>query len=269
MILTDLEGDHIKLDVGDYKATRKLIMEAKPDIILHLAAATDVDRCEKDKSWAYTCNMEGTKNVAMVAKDCKAFMVYMSTGSVFSGKLNRPARETDIADPVNIYGASKFAGEKEVGSILKDFLIVRAGWVMGGGPAKDKKFVGKIMEKILSGERVLKVINDKFGSPIYAKDLLKGIKELLSLNKYGIYHMVNENAHRCSRYDITKAIKEILKKEGLNIEPVSSDAFSLLAPRALSEELDNFKLKQMGLDFMRPWEAALEEYLKEDWGLSA
>lgn len=267
LMLTDIEGDYERLDVTDDRETEKLISQVRPDIVLHLAAATDVDRCEEDRTWAYKCNRDGTRNVAMACKNCNAIMVYISSGSVFSGKLNRPARESDIPDPVNIYGMSKLAGEREVISILKRFYIVRAGWMMGGGIGKDKKFIGKIMKKILSGEKNLRVINDRFGSPIYAKDLLAGIKRLLSINGYGIYHMVNGNEHRCSRYDITIALKEILKMKDLDVQAFSFDEFTLFAPRSYSEELENFRLEQEGLNFMRPWKDALREYLVEGWGL--
>lgn len=267
LFLTDIEGDYERLDVTDYKGTQKLISQVKPDVVLHLAATTDVDKCEEDNGWAYKCNRDGTKNVAMACKDCNALMVYISSGSVFSGRLNRPAREADIPDPVNIYGMSKLAGEIEVGSILKRFYIIRTGWMMGGGSSKDKKFIGKIMKRILSGEKNLRIINDRFGSPIYAKDLLMGIKRLLFMDNSGIYHMVNSRSHRCSRYDIALAIKAILKKEDLKIVPVSFGEFSLFAPRSYSEELENFRLKQENLNFMRSWKDALGEYLTEDWDL--
>lgn len=268
MSCTDINGDYPKLDVVNTGQTKKMIQDANPDIVLHLAAATDVDKCEKDPDWAYACNKDGTRNVAMACRDSGATMVYLSSGSVFSGRLERPAKETDEPDPVNTYGKSKLAGEREVQSILNKFYIVRAGWMMGGGPEKDKKFIGKIMKKILGGEKHLKVINDKFGSPVYAKDLLLGIKKLLNINSgFGVYHMVNANERSSSRYDITVAIKEILKKDNLNIEPVSSEAFDLAAPRAFSEELENFNLKKMKLDFMQPWKNALKEYLSEDWNL--
>ena len=138
--------------------------------------------------------------------------------------------------------------------------------MIGGGPDKDKKFVGKIMKKILDGEKRLKIIDDKFGSPVYAKDLIAGLEALLQIdNSYGLYHMVNANEGESSRYDITVAIKDILKNDSLEIEPVSSDAFNLSAPRARSEALENYKLKKMKLEIMKPWQDALSRYLNEEW----
>lgn len=267
LVLTDVSSGYINLDVTDEKATRELMEKHRPDILLHLAAATDVDRCERDALWAHRCNVDGTRNVALACRDTGVMMIYMSSGSVFSGRLHRPARETDEPDPVNVYGKSKLAGENEVKLLLKDYLIVRAGWMLGGGVEKDKKFVGKIMKRILGGDKHLKVINDKFGSPVYAKDLLKGIKVLLDQEMRGIYHMANQNSGRCSRYEIMLAIKEILGLDDFKVEPVTSAAFNLSAPRALSEELENFRLTQMGLGIMRPWREALEDYLLTDWRL--
>lgn len=265
LFLTDIARGYIGLDVRDIKKTKKIIKEIKPHIIFHMAAATDVDRCDKDKKWAYDCNREGTKNVALAAKEEGSFMFYISSGSVFSGKRNEPAKETDRPDPINTYGLSKLAGEKEVENLVKKYCIIRTGWMMGGGPEKDKKFVGKIMKKITSGEETLYVTNDRFGSPIYARDLLIGIKKLLNLGKTGFYHMVNEGTCGCSRYDIAQEIKNIMKFKNLEIKPISTRDFKLYAERSLSEELDNYRLKEEGMDLMRPWKTALLEYLNKEW----
>ena len=149
LTFSDISGHFEKLDVTDPIVAKEVILKIKPHIVLHLAAITDVDMCQRDEKLAYKCNQSGTKNVALACKDINAAMIYISSGSVFSGALGRPARETDAPDPVNIYGKSKLAGEKEVSSILKKYYIIRAGWMIGGGPDKDKKFVGKIMKKIL------------------------------------------------------------------------------------------------------------------------
>ena len=181
LVFTDIVGNCKKLDVRNKKATKKMILEIMPDIVLHLAAAIDVDRCEKDKTWAYECNRDGTRNVAMACKSCNATLIYLSSGSVFSGNLNRPARE----------------------------------------------------------------------------------KEFLPFKKYGIYHMVNGDG--CSRYDIIIAIRTILNLENLKVDPISSSEFTLSAPRSRSEELENFRLKKMGLNLTRSWKDALKEYLVEEW----
>ena len=133
--------------------------------------------------------------------------------------------------------------------------------MMGGG-RKDVKFVGKIAQKILSGEKQLKVVNDRFGSPTYAKDLVGGIQRLLDSSKEGIYHLVN--GWGCHRYDMALEIRRILNKE-VEILPVSSSHFSLDANRATSEEIMNQRLITEGDNWMRGWKEALEDYLLNDY----
>jgi len=133
---------------------------------------------------------------------------------------------------------------------------------MIGGGNNDKKFVGKITQKIMSGEKNIKVVNDKFGSITYAKDLLYGIKNLINTEKFGIYHMTNGGMY--SRYDIAMEIVNILGKDNIILTSVSSDEFSLPASRGYSEALENHRLNLMGLNYMRPWKEALKEYVKKE-----
>ena len=133
---------------------------------------------------------------------------------------------------------------------------------MIGGGKNDKKFVRKIMDKIMSEVKSIKVVNDKFGSITYAKDLLCGIKELIKTERFGIYHMTNEGVH--SRYDIAKEMLNILGKSNVEIVPVSSDEFPLPAPRGRSEAMENYNLGLINLNYMRPWRDALKEYIETE-----
>jgi len=112
------------------------------------------------------------------------------------------------------------------------------------------------------GKNPLQVVNDKWGSPTYAKDLLSGIRRLLQTGYYGLYHMVNTGC--CSRYEVALAIREALQRPEVTIVPVSSDHFPLPAPRARSEAMRNLKLELLGLNLMRPWRAALTEYVQTE-----
>ena len=107
-----------------------MIKQKRPDYVLHLAAATDVDRCETDPEWAFKVNAEGTRNIALACKESGAIMIYMSTGAVFSGEKNRPYIETDQVSPSNRYGVSKYEGEKMVQSLLDKFYIVKRIWIL-------------------------------------------------------------------------------------------------------------------------------------------
>lgn len=261
IIPTDIVDGYLHLDVEDSDSILRLVNKKRPDYVLHLAAATDVDRCETESEWAFKVNVEGTRNVAMACKDLDITMVYISTGAVFNGEKKDPYIEDDKISPSNKYGVSKFEGEQIVRTLLSKFYIVRSSWMIGGGKA-DKKFVGKIMAKIMSGENHIRAVNDKFGSITYAKDLLSGIKELIKTDKFGVYHMANDGMH--SRYDIAKEIVNIMGKRGVEVVAVGSDKFPLPAPRGRSEALENHKLNLMNLNHMRPWKEALKEYVKEE-----
>ena len=261
LILTDIVEGFAPLDVRDPSAVMKTLASARPDWVLHLAAATDVDRCEQDPDWAYHSNAIGTQNVALACQEAGAPLVCISTAGVFWGDKPDPYIEFDTPRPANVYGRSKLAGEQIIGALLERFYIVRSGWMMGGGK-KDKKFVGKMVRFILEGKDALRVVNDKWGSPTYAKDLLRGIRRLCDTGYYGLYHM--SNTGRCSRYEMALAVCQALRRPEIQVQPISSEEFPLPAPRADSEAMRNLKLQLLGLDSMRPWQDALREYVQTE-----
>lgn len=261
LVLSDIMGGFVPLDVRDPSAVKATVEQAKPDIVLHLAAATDVDRCEQKPDWAYHTNTIGTQNIALACQAHGIPLIYISTAGVFWGDKPEPYIEFDVPRPANVYGQSKLAGEQIVSSLLQRYYIIRAGWMIGGGEG-DKKFVGKIARLITEGRNALQVVDDKFGSPTYAKDLLGGIHRLIETGYYGLYHMVNKGF--CSRYDVALAIRDALKRSDISIEPVSSAHFPLPAPRARSEAMRNLKLDLLGFASVRPWEDALYEYIQTE-----
>lgn len=260
LLLTDLvESRGIsQLDVTDTDAVHAAIRTTRPDVVLHLAAATDVDRCEQDPDVAFRVNAIGTENVAHACRESGALLVYISTAGVFGGGKPDPYTEFDAPDPANIYGHSKLAGERTVSSMLDRYFIVRAGWMVGGA-SLEKKFVGMMIRQLEAGATHLRAVHDKFGSPTYAPDLLRGIRTLLDTNRFGLFHMVNDGS--CSRYDVAVALCELLGRDDVDVEPVSSAAFPLPAPRARSEAMRNYKLELHGLPRQRPWKDALETYV--------
>jgi len=262
LVLTDLAGCDVPLDVRDLVAVRKMIVDQRPDIVLHLAAATDVDACAKDSAWAHESNAIGTHHVATACQASNATLVYVSTAAVFRGDKPEPYTELDEPDPVIAYGKSKYEGEQAVQSILTKYFTVRAGWIFGG-VTKDKKFVAMMIRKILSRDTPLQVVNDRFGSPTYARDLLEGIRKLVKTESYSVYHMVNTGT--CSRFGIAQEIVRILDTKDVGVVPVSSSFFPSLATRIPSEMLRNSKLDHQGLNWMRPWQAALREYVMEEF----
>ena len=259
VVLTDLVRE-AKLDVRDRDAVSHAIREARPDVVLHLAAATDVDKCQTEPEWAHKSNALATRHVAEAARDVEAVLVYVSTGSVFSGDKPDDYIETDEPGPINVYAASKLEGERVVASMLSRYFIVRAGWMIGGG-AVDTKFVGKMVSLIGEGRTTLRAVSDTRGTPTYAKDLLSGIKRLLTTNRFGLYHM--GNAGSCTRYDVACAVVEALGRSDVSVEAVDSAVFPLPAPRPRSEAIRNAALQALGMD-QRPWRDALHEYVTRE-----
>lgn len=261
--VTDIDD----LDVRDRDAITTRVKATSPDLLIHLAALTDVDGCEKYPDDAYRTNALGTQNVALVSHEANTKMVYLSTISVFDGTKCEPYTEFDTPNPQSHYARSKYQGELFVKELHPHHYIVRAGWMFGGGP-EDKKFVAKIIE--LAGNRSsLSVVDDKFGSPTYTVDISCGILRLVETGFYGTYHMVNAGAF-CNRKDFAQAILEIAGVSGCELQAVSSAHFPLPAPRPRMEAARNYQLELRGYShWMRPWRQALEEYVTERLVISA
>lgn len=261
VIPTDIlaEGGICKMDIRNLDEVKDLANEHRPDIIFHLAAETDVDKCELNSDHAYQTNAKGTENIALACKELDIPMVYISTGAVFDGEKPDGYTELDKPNPLSVYGKSKLKGEEVVSSLLSRYYIIRAGWMIGGHN-KDKKFVWKIVQ-LLKSKNEISVVIDKRGSPTFTTDFSRGVVDVVANGKRGIYHCVNKGI--CTRFDIAKKIAEYLNKENVIIKPVTSDVFPLPAPRGKSEAILNYRLSLMGIDKTRPWQEALREYLEK------
>ena len=245
----------LEQDVIDY------LEKIRPDYIIHLAAKTDMEYCERNSDDAYFTNRDGVSYIVKYANKYSIPLVYISTAGIFDGKKDFYT-ENDRPNPLSIYGKSKYEGEIEAGKAYKS-IIIRAGWMMGGGPKKDKKFVNKIIKQINTGAQKLNVVNDKFGTPCYTYNLAKSIYFLLNNEHYGIYHGTCDGD--CSRYNFAIALVEYLGlKDKIYIEEVSSDFFkdSYFAPRPYSEKLINIKLKKIAPHLTKDWKIYLKEYTK-------
>lgn len=254
------------LDVRDYQAIEKEILEYKPTIIFHLAALTDLEYCETNPQDTYNTNTLGTENVAILCKKNNILMVYISTAGIFDGTKNI-YNDYDAPNPINYYGKSKYAGEVIVKSCLDTYFIFRAGWMMGGGPKKDKKFVKKIINQINLGKKELFVVHDKLGTPTYTYDFAENMLKVINSGFYGLYNMVCKGEG--SRFDVAEEMLKVLKIEDkIKLTEVGSDYFKqeYFAPRPYSEKLINLKLDLRELNGMRDWKICLKEYLfKYKW----
>jgi len=243
-----------KLDVSAGEKTINQIINANPDLVIHCAAYTDVDGCEKNKNQAYCVNAYGTRNIAAACWECNATLVYISTDFVFDGRQTEPYIEFDQTNPLNVYGKSKLAGEKFVKNILNKYFIVRTAWLYG---TTGNNFV-KTMLKLAAKEKTLTIVNDQVGSPTYTKDLAEVINKLMVTKLYGTYHVANNG--QCSWYQFANEIFDHSNKQ-IKVKPITSQKITRLAPRPSYSALNNYSLEQT-LDYtMRNWKTALKDCL--------
>lgn len=253
--ISPIELDLPKFDITNIDQAINTIKQHKPEIIIHLAAFTDVDRAEENRADAYAVNTQGTWAIALAAQECKAKLLYISTDYVFDGSKNKPYQENDQPNPINYYGQTKLLGERAIIQHLKQYYIVRTAWLFG---RNGQNFVKTILN-LAQEKQILEVVNDQIGSPTYTKDLSQAIYNLIQIDKYGIYHITNSGY--CSWYEFAC---EIIKQAGLNtkITPVSSDKILRKAKRPAYSVLDNHKYEQTCHDKLRNWQEALGDYLQ-------
>ncbi|MCX6702307.1 MAG: NAD(P)-dependent oxidoreductase [Candidatus Wolfebacteria bacterium] len=246
--------DKGNFDITDGDACLRFFKDKKPDLVIHLAALTDMAYCEENPEEAYKVNSLGTYNIARSARSVGAKMVYLSSGTVFGKEGKSEYGEKDLPGSLNVYGRTKLAGEYMVSDIDKNNLVIRTGWLFGGGEKNDKKFVSKIIIRIKEGKKI-KAISDRFGSPAYIKDVVLKISELIEQNASGTYHAVNSG--KASYYDFALVIAKYFDYD--KISPCPASDFKEIAPRPESEVLVSEKI------ILRPWQDALNEYLETEW----
>ena len=241
-------------DITDRGAIQEAITQAAPDVVIHCAALTDVDRCAREPELAYRANGLGTQNVALACQSSPAAMLYVSTNEVFDGASQRAYKEFDTPHPVNPYGASKLAGEWYTQGLLNRFYIVRTAWLYAPG---GRNFPHRMVQ--LADERGrLQVVTDEVGSPTYVADLARAIRRLITTGHYGIYHFANAGA--CSRFDFAREILRLTGRSAVPVEPITLAAFERDSTPPAYAPLDNVAGAAIGIH-LRPWQEALAEFL--------
>ena len=251
------------LDFRDYETYRKEVLDFKPDYLFHLGAFTDLEYCEKNIDETYRTNTLSVENACYIANELNIPLLYISTAGIFDGNKNF-YDDWDIPNPLGHYARSKYAGELFVKENVRKHLICRAGWMMGSGPKKDKKFIQKLMKQIKAGKKELFIVNDKDGTPTYTHDFAKNVKLLIEKEYWGLYNMVCGG--QTSRKEVAEELLRLLSKEKeIKITEVTSDFFrkEYFAQRPPCERLVNKKLDLRGLNIMRDWKVALKEYLDD------
>lgn len=251
------------LDFRDISAYETDVLDFNPDILVHLGAYTSLEYCDLNELDALNNNVTSLETAVHLSNKLDIPILFISTAGIFDGKKDQ-YDDWDEPGPLGVYARTKVLAEDFISKNARKYFVMRAGWMMGGGLKKDKKFVGKIISQLKNGAKELNIVNDKDGTPTYTHDFADVAKKLILTNRYGIYNCVCEGL--TSRVEVAREIVMLL---GLNskvkINEVSSEFFAdeYFSLRPPSERLINKKLEIIGLNSMRDWKIALKEYIDE------
>ena len=248
----DLKDFDIRNKDQVYSSLKKI----KPDIIIHTAAYTAVDKAEVEKEFCMDVNAKGTENLALFAKEFDAILCYFSTDFVFDGKKKEAYQETDEPNPINIYGLSKLEGEKAVIKNCKKYFILRISWLYG---QHGKNFVYTMLE-LAKSKKEISVVVDQQGVPTWTNDIASNVLDVINTEKYGVYHFVGKE--KCSWNEFATKIMDI-KKTGTKILPALAKDMGRPAARPENSVLNSSKIDALlGRQVMPKWEESLERFLK-------
>lgn len=246
------------LDITDPTHVETMVQQWIPDIILNCAAYTSVDDCETRKSLSWRINAEGPSNLSITGKKYGAQLIHISTDYIFSGKktLPEPYSEEDEPGPLSYYGKTKFAGEEAVRKTIDSHMIVRTAWLYG---LQGHNFLKTMLRLALRNpHKVIKVVNDQFGSPTWSYRLALQIKKLIAVGGHGTYHATSEGY--CTWYEMASCF---LERMGVShsLIPCTTEEYPTPATRPKNSILENRRLRTAGIDIMPHWEDDLDEFV--------
>ncbi len=252
------------MDLSDRARTLTTVQSFRPDVIVHTAAMTQVDLCETEKDQANRSNVEVTRYLVEAANAVGALLIYFSTDYVFNGKKESPYTEEDWPEPISYYGKTKLLGERAITDVCHRYYIFRISWLFG---VYGRCFPQSILEAAARSSEI-RVVDDQKGCPTYSKDLAVALKDFLmrqGTTKHStenqIYHLTNTGI--TSWFEYAKLILKLSGKENIPVIPMSSKELNRPAPRPRNSVLSLDKSRNtLGLE-LRPWEDALNDYLKE------
>jgi dTDP-4-dehydrorhamnose reductase len=251
------------LDFRDLEEYQRDVKSFKPDFLFHLGAYTNLEFCEENVDDTYATNTTSVENAVYIAKQAGIPMLYISTAGIFDGG-KELYDDWDQPNPLGVYARSKYMGERFVAENADEFLICRAGWMMGGGPKKDKKFIQKLMKQLKEGRQELFIVDDKDGTPTFTHDFARNVKALIEKRYWGLYNMVCGG--QTSRLEVAEELLDLLGLKGrVKITRVSSEYFKdiYFAQRPPCERLINKKLELRKLNLMQDWRVALKQYISQ------
>ena len=262
-----LSGHHLvapprqSLDLLQFDRVHQVLRSERPQVVINTAAFHRVDDCESRVSTAFEVNGEAVRNLALAARDIEAVLVHYSTDYVFDGSSGRPHREDDLARPLNVYGASKLAGEHLAASVWEKHFLIRTSGLYGraGSSGKGGNFVETMIRKALAKESI-RVVDDQRLTPTSTRELSRATAALIETSHYGLFHVTSQG--NCTWYEFAGEIFRLLGLEP-DLTPTTSDAFATAARRPAYSVLANHRLDELGMDDLKHWRDALHEYLSD------
>jgi len=251
---------HENVDIANGDSVARVLKDLRPDAVVNTAAMHHVENCERDAERAFAVNGLGARNVAQVARDLGAAVVHISTDYVFDGERLTPYEESDCPQPLNVYGASKLAGECLVRCVTEKHFIVRTSALYGEAPCRAKggrNFV-ELMLKLAKDGKEVRVVDSEWVTPTSTRELARQVLALCKTDAHGLYHATAEGS--CSWYEFARTIFEAAGID-VNVTPVARNAFPTTVARPRYSVLENKALKQRGVNVFGQWQQGLYEYL--------
>ena len=253
-------GEPVQIDITDKAQIEATFQKLNPDVVIHAAVLTDVDKCELNRELAWKINVEGTVNVAQAAKDCGAFLLNISTDYVFDGEKGNYT-ETDLPSPVSFYGYTKLKSEEAVKKILTKYCIARTSVIYGSTPAAGKiNFALWLLNKLTNKEQT-SVFTDQWNSPTLNTSLAEMTLEVAERKIAGTFHL--SGATRISRYDFATLFAKIFELDGSLLVPILSKDLKFPAKRPKDSSLNTAKAQQTLKNKPLPIEKALTQLKTE------
>lgn len=241
------------MDILNTQSIEKAFKRLNPEIVFHCAVNINMQDCEDNPQKAFKINVDGTRNIAEACQRIGAYLIFMSSNSVFSGDKLSPYLEVDQPDPVNIYGKTKYEAEKVVSGILPNALIIRTSWLFGKGNRSETKFTEICFNKLkVNGE--IQAVFDRYGSPTFVPDMLNALYNLVNQKKSGVFHIANSGI--ATYYDMALYMKENAQLAG-QVKSINASLYPSTVPRGPMEALDSRFIH------LRSWTEAMDDYLTQ------
>jgi dTDP-4-dehydrorhamnose reductase len=249
---------HSDIELSDLKSLEVFGRNLNCDVFIHCAAMTNVDLCESERERAYRINSEAVGRLAAYTRRCGALFLYISSTGIYGNWKSTPYTEDDMPKPTTVYHKSKFEGEEQALEANPKTIVLRAGWIFGGGIQHRKNFVANRLKEA-SGLTVLYSDPTQIGSPTYAANLVRQALLLIELQSTGIYNCVDLGA--VARLDYVNEIMAAAQN-GVRVEAGPQEKFKRIAPVSFNESGTNMRLKRENIDHMQDWKVSLHQYVK-------